>query len=479
MEKFPLHEYAEDEDPAERQFSTKLLSFLDNNDVSMPFSSGILTKDEQLTLVQNSTLGQLWKIHNYIDMGYLVTHRFFLGKDYETKGRSINVYDNRIMQYNLQKFFQEKKYKIVEEFTTTENNVIAPIKEDLQISINNTFTVYKDTYLLMQHETDKENKLVIRIDYRSYDKSFWYEVSQTIKKDILDEWLNFSKKNNIYFGKKINAVCDFLRLNEEMTWDDVILPDKIKKTIRNSIEGLYKIREVLKANNINMKHGIILSGAPGVGKTCVCKVLAKEVNMSVIYILPDHINSVHDITRICDMARDLSPTLLIFEDIDYIAQDRDDDAGTEPLVVNLMNQLDGLEEISDIITIATTNKLEKVEVAIKNRPGRFDKVIKIDKPDADCREKMLRLFTSKLRLDSDVNFQEMVQKTKDMTGAHLNYLVISAAVEAAFNNSYDENKKLTIKKSHFDIVFEDINDESLSSFPQQKKKKLGFSITEE
>ena len=202
------------------------------------------------------------------------------------------------------------------------------------------------------------------------------------------------------------------------------------------------------------------------GKTLICKVLAKELPLSVLYVLPSHFNLPNGVGRVCEMAQDLAPTLLILEDIDYIAKDREivDDYRS----IELMNKLDGIEEFGDIITIATTNLEEKLEKAIKNRPGRFDRVIKIGLPDKSCREIMLKRFTENFILDESVKIDSIICLTEGMSGAYIKNVCEMSAI-LAVDRDHMDNGKIVIGQKDFEDVIKELNDEDLSSLDDFKK----------
>ena len=420
----------------------------------------------------DATLKQLWKVHSYFDAQSFLMFKFLSGNNFSVNKKISHPYYHRLMQYNFNKFFlEEKGYKIVDELWEEESNFSVPTRESIAISLTESFSSLSQGIIFLENENEK---VVIKVEERDYDDRYRYEIWHTCDFDILDEWEKYSRNHNFYKGKKINGNCDFLELDESLTWDDVILTDEVRKVISSSVDGLLEVRDILSKNGFSIKRGLILTGPYGTGKTMICKVLANEMNVSVIYVLPSHIKNVKDIGRICDMARDLSPSLLILEDIDYLAQERDDENSWS--VIELMNRLDGIEKFNDVITVATTNKLEKVEKAVRNRPGRFDKVITINKPDCDLRREMLDLFTKDLELYKDVDMDLLVKKTYNMSGAYIHHLVAAAAAEAAFDKSYNEKQKLKLKKNHFDTVLEVLNDKEFSSFVEEsgRRTKVGF-----
>jgi len=196
----------------------------------------------------------------------------------------------------------------------------------------------------------------------------------------------------------------------------------------------------------------MLKGIPGTGKTKIGKVICNTIGDEVtfIWVTPGDIDSTSKVKAICELARGTAPSVLFLEDIDLYSKHRD----LEPnkgLLGELMNQLDGLIENEFVIVIATTNYPDNVEDAIRNRPGRFDRIIDVSIPDIECRERMLNLFLKERSVEAeDVSklIKELAKSTEGFTGAHMKELVNSAIISAIDDNSLDGDR-IIIKEEHF------------------------------
>jgi ATP-dependent 26S proteasome regulatory subunit len=210
--------------------------------------------------------------------------------------------------------------------------------------------------------------------------------------------------------------------------------------------------------------------------TMICKVLAKELSVTVLYVLPSHIRNQGDVAKICDMAKDLAPTLLILEDIDYIAQDRGD--GNNWFVIDLMNKMDGIESFKSVVTVATTNLAEKVENAIKNRPGRFDRIINIDNPNSKQVAKMLKKFTEKFQVHKDVDFEgiaaEIDEDKEEMSGAYIKDLCITAVFLAIQSGDTDDNDIAILNSDHFYKALDEIKSKDFTNLSEGSSDPMGF-----
>jgi SpoVK/Ycf46/Vps4 family AAA+-type ATPase len=128
------------------------------------------------------------------------------------------------------------------------------------------------------------------------------------------------------------------------------------------------------------------------------------------------------------MARYLQPTMLVFEDIDLIAQERETN-GLATVLGELMNQIDGCEPNDQVLFIMNTNSMERLEQAVRNRPGRVDQIIHIPLPDLGDRKRLIRHFARGLRA-SDAAVEALSAATDGVTPAMLKEVVKRAAVMA-------------------------------------------------
>jgi transitional endoplasmic reticulum ATPase len=187
---------------------------------------------------------------------------------------------------------------------------------------------------------------------------------------------------------------------------------------------------------------------------------------TTIWVPARSISQADDVAQIYNTARELAPSILFFEDIDLIATDRAIAGNYSPILGELLGQLDGLESNDTVITIASTNYPECIEKALRDRPSRFDRRIQFELPTEEAREKMLGIFTTKIKLADDVNLRKIAEESKGFTGAYIRELVSTAAIEAIKNS--DNSSELVISEKDFS--------EALSKF-KNKGKKFGIAGT--
>jgi hypothetical protein len=238
---------------------------------------------------------------------------------------------------------------------------------------------------------------------------------------------------SVYRGKVIEPVIlgagvqtiTFRRIHHVQE-ADLILPESVKSIIRGAIVGFYDHRDALLSIGVEMKRGILFHSPPGTGKTSVCLWLAGMLpNFTVCFISGRRLMFPREV---CAMARYLQPTMLVFEDIDLIAQERDHN-GLATVLGELMNQIDGCEPNEQVLFVMNTNSMERLESAVRNRPGRVDQIIQIPLPDLDSRRRLIRHFGRSVRIGDDA-VEQLAAAADGVTPAMLKEIVKRGAVSA-------------------------------------------------
>ena len=307
--------------------------------------------------------------------------------------------------------------------------------------------VYGDYFV-----SNGEQRYMVHLE-ESYPDSFRFKFGATKNTEpsastLSEEMIKYGEEHNFLKGQKIDPNCNFIKFNRKFGWDDLILSDKIKTQIQMNLKNLIEYREVYKKNGLQVKRGLILAGEPGTGKTVLAKILCNTIDWTFVWVTSKNLESPKRVAQIVELCRDLSPAILFLEDIDLFGGSREQNHN--PMMLGeLLNQLDGVEENTDIIVIGSTNNKEVLEKALVSRPGRFDKVIDFPLPKYAERLRMLKAFSNGL-LDGEVPFLEKVAKeyTKK-TGAQIRELVNMAIIFAVEEKSYAEDKKLIITEDHF------------------------------
>ena len=206
----------------------------------------------------------------------------------------------------------------------------------------------------------------------------------------------------------------------------VILPPATLDLLDQNIVQFARIRDELRALGMSAKKGLLFYGPPGTGKTHTVHYLASS--------LPDHTTllvtaeQVGLLAEYFQLARLLQPTIMVIEDADLIARDRESmgSACEEVLLNQLLNEMDGLREDAEIFFILTMNRPESLEAALAARPGRIDQAVEFSLPDANCRRQLVRLYAANLQVSEQVS-ETIVRRTEGVSASFIKELMRRAA----------------------------------------------------
>ncbi len=269
---------------------------------------------------------------------------------------------------------------------------------------------------------------------------------------FLAELRRLTRERNVYRGRVVSLSMDhygrfdmhFHRL-PRIARDQIILPPAvIERTERHTLT-FSSHRDRLRAAGQHLKRGLLLYGPPGTGKTLTAMYLAGQMKDRTVLLLTGRGFGL--IQRTCALARLLQPSTVIFEDIDLVAEERTRQNAAGPLLFELLNEMDGLGEDLDVLFLLTTNRPDLLEPALAARPGRIDQAIEIPPPDADCRQRLLELYSRDLTIEVG-NWDQIIERTDGVSAAFIRELIRKAALFAADDEPGDG--ELTIEKRHLD-----------------------------
>jgi transitional endoplasmic reticulum ATPase len=224
-----------------------------------------------------------------------------------------------------------------------------------------------------------------------------------------------------------------------VTYEDIGgLKDAIQK-VREMIELPMRHPEVFERLGIEPPKGVLLHGPPGCGKTLLAKALANEVNAHFISLSGPEImskfygESEARLREIFKEAEENAPSIVFIDEIDAIAPVRGGGYGdshvTERVISQLLTELDGIEELRNVVVIAATNRPDMVDPALL-RPGRFDRVVHVPLPDRDARREILKIHFKGKPLAEDVDLDTVASETEGYSGADLAAIASTATMIA-------------------------------------------------
>ncbi|HJX05982.1 MAG TPA: AAA family ATPase, partial [Candidatus Nanoarchaeia archaeon] len=244
-------------------------------------------------------------------------------------------------------------------------------------------------------------------------------------------------------------------------WTDIGGLENIKQELIEAVEWPLKFKNDFKRMGVKPPKGVLLYGAPGTGKTLLAKAVAKESEANFILVKgPEMLSkwvgeSEKAVREIFKKARQTAPTIIFFDEIDAIAPRRgmgsEDSHVTERVVNQLLTEMDGLQDLSDILIIGATNRPDILDTALL-RPGRFDRIILVPVPDIKTRKEIFKVHTKGMPLDKDVDVSQLVEKTDGYVGADVESICREAAIFAL----REDMKAKTIKMKHFEKALDKV-----------------------
>jgi len=265
-----------------------------------------------------------------------------------------------------------------------------------------------------------------------------------------------------------------------ISWDDVGGLNELKEELREAIEWPIKHKEAFEYVDIESPKGVLLYGPPGTGKTLIAKALAKMTDSNFISVKGPELlskwvgESEKGVREIFRKARQVSPCIIFFDEIDALVPRRsgsDSSHVSENVVSQILTEIDGLEELHDVLIIGATNRLDIVDDALL-RPGRFDRIIEVPKPDIKGREQIFKIHTKNKPLAEDIDISKIVELTNGFSGAEMSAIANRAAISAL--KRYVGGKSKNVKDIR--ISQKDILDAIEKIKPREKEQLITHSI---
>jgi len=288
---------------------------------------------------------------------------------------------------------------------------------------------------------------------------------EQIPKGVLEQLI--VKQENFMEALKVvrpSAMREVFVEAPSVDWDSVGGLEKIKLELKEAVEWPIKYPESFERMGIRPSRGILLYGPPGTGKTLLAKAVAKESEANFIQIKGPSLLSMwvgkseEGMRKVFERARQVAPCVIFFDEIDSLAGKRGVETGTkvtERVLNQLLAEMDGLEELNDVLVIGATNRPDMLDPALL-RPGRFDRILLVNAPEEAGRFKILEIKTKNTPLgngkkvfiakEKEKFLKEVAKKTIGYSGADLDSVVREAAMFAL----RESTKATQVQKKHFD-----------------------------
>lgn len=259
---------------------------------------------------------------------------------------------------------------------------------------------------------------------------------------VLSEFSEYEHRRSIFRGRVIRPQINYqddvveaeILERRHASWDDAVLPADLLLEIRENIVGYIRSADAMTANGIDAKRGILFHGVPGTGKSFVANLLASElVGFTTILCSGENLERPAAVFK---LARRFSPSLVLFEDVDLVGSKRDENRSLTVLS-SIMNELDGVERLERVYALFTTNRIEAIEEALAQRPGRVDLIVEFPIPSRDLRERLLRLYAGKAELCL-ANVGPILEETDGVSPAFLKELMKRAVYIAVRKGEADD-----------------------------------------
>ncbi len=260
----------------------------------------------------------------------------------------------------------------------------------------------------------------------------------------------------------------------DIKWSDIGGLGEVKMRLQEAVEWPLKHPEAFKRMGIRPTKAILLQGPPGCGKTLLAKAAANESEANFIAVKGPQLLSMwvgeseKGIREVFKKAKQVAPTIILFDEIDAIAPRRGTYSGshvTETVVNQILTEMDGIESLENVIVIGATNRIDMIDPSLL-RPGRFDYQLMVPPPDKDARLEIFKVHTRHMPI-KEIDLNDLVRKTEGYSGADIEGICREAALIALRENL----KADTVTADDFEKALKKIKP-SIPEFEAASKKRL-------
>ena len=266
----------------------------------------------------------------------------------------------------------------------------------------------------------------------------------------------------------------------KVTWDDIGGLKDIKEKLVEAAIWPFTHKDLFELIDAKAPKGILLCGPPGTGKTLLAKALANQSGANFISVKGAEIlskyvgESEHAVREVFKKAKQVAPCIVFFDEIDALAPCRGETDGTrvsERVVSQLLTEMDGVEDLREVLILAATNRVDIVDPALL-RSGRFDLILNIPYPEEPELVEILKIHTRGKPIADDVKLKEIANKTKGLSGADIELLCQRASILAIREHLKDRRKKLKITGRHFTEALNEVRQKIIANYGDLSKEHL-------
>ena len=248
----------------------------------------------------------------------------------------------------------------------------------------------------------------------------------------------------------------------DVAWNDIGGLENIKEELFNVVQWPLQHSDLFEKYAIQPPKGIMLHGPSGTGKTLLAKALAKESGVNFISVKGPSLMSKYvgeserAIREVFKTAKQAAPSILYFDEIESLVPVRGRDSGsgsafTERVIGQFLAEMSGIEELTGVVVLATTNRIDLVDPALLVA-GRFDLVLELPLPDQLARETIFGIELRKKPLSAEVNTKELARLTEGRSGAEIAFVCRKATMLALREQLARNADEPLLERKHFDAA---------------------------
>jgi proteasome regulatory subunit len=291
------------------------------------------------------------------------------------------------------------------------------------------------------------------------------EVTDEMREELTPD-TRVAVNNSLSIVKKLDSETDVrarvmqVDQSPEVSYEDIGGIDDQMEEVRETVEMPIESPEMFDEVGIDPPSGVLLHGPPGTGKTMLAKAVANQTDATFIKMAGSEL--VHKfigegaklVRDLFELARQQEPAVVFIDEIDAIAAKRTEsktsgDAEVQRTMMQLLAEMDGFEDRGQISIIAATNRFDMLDRAIL-RPGRFDRLIEVPKPDFEGREMIFKIHTRDMNVADEVDFTELAGLADEASGADIKAICTEAGMYAI------RDDRLEVKTEDFEQAWRKI-----------------------